>query len=144
MEPGFGILSGLRWVEYFFPGLSDYIEIIAPIFFVALGLLSVFSDIIPHPNHKYPVPEKIDLELDMEDNSKFVIFISKLARLITIGINWYISTFVYKWFYKMTKFGAAFVGHLKMVRNIKRIKQISPPEPFVSNDRRIDHDEEPF
>lgn len=142
MEPGFGLISGLRWAEYFFPGLSDYIEIIGPIFCVVLGLVSLFSDIIPIPGHKYPVPDKVDLELDMEDNSRIVLFISKVARLITIGVNWYLSTFVYKWFFKLTQFGASFIRHLKMIKNVKSIKKISPPEPFISHTKKHDEDDD--
>jgi len=132
MDSGLGILSVFRWIEYFFPSLSGYLETIGPIVICVMGSTSIFYKLLPVPKYKYPVPEIDELTIALSDSSKSIILLAKMSRRITIFVNWWISTIIYKWFYVFSIFSGGFITHLKLMRAIQLLKKIKPPTPFIS------------
>lgn len=93
----------INWVNYFFPSLTDYTHIIAPAFMVLFGLLSVFSKILPRPDHRFDVPDLRSIEAELKANHRILYYITRMSRRMTIGFNWVISTRPYKVMYQVVQ-----------------------------------------
>ena len=131
MGPGLGVLSIIGWIDYFFPSLTAYTTIIGPIAVLLFGAISVFSDILPEPGYTFPVPDLDDLKIELSSANRFVFIITRMARKLTIRVNWVIGTMVYRWFYKLTKLIASFINYMKLARTVNNLQTINPPEPFI-------------
>jgi hypothetical protein len=90
------------WLEHTFPSLAEYTKYVGPAFMILLSAVGVFTDLLPEPNHKYPVPDVTELEAELQGSAGFILKLAKFTRSLTVSVNWFIGTAVYGWFYNFT------------------------------------------
>ena len=131
MESGLAILPFMNWIGYFFPSLSQYIEVVCPIIIVMFGAISIFSNILPKPGYLFMVPSEEDLCTELIDHPKAILRLAKLSRQITLIVNKGIQSTTYDHVYAFTKRCTWLLSYLKLSRNLNRIRKVDPPELYV-------------
>lgn len=129
----FGIISFFRWMDYIFPSLSVYLDIIGPALLVLVGVVSVFTNIMPDPGHQFEVPCKQDIELELKDKNWKIYYLTKISRTLTICINLIMRSFLYKWFFYITKSTSLVLRKMNLTRRKSDIELIKIPPVYVSN-----------
>jgi hypothetical protein len=131
MGSGLVFMPFVTWINYFFPSLSGYTHIIAPLLMVVLGFFSVATKIMPIPGHVFEVPDLESIDVELKDSSVLVLWSTKLTRVMTIGANWLISTKPYGVMFRVAQ-------RLRVVHRIQTIREgknkgskFSKPEKFV-------------
>lgn len=101
------------WLAKQFPSLSEYVEYVGPVVVGLLTAIGIFTNLLPEPNTKYPVPDVTALETQLQGSGGFILKIAKWTRSLVIGINWFIATAVYAWFYNFLGLISRFVPKFK-------------------------------
>ena len=125
-----GIMPFINWINYFFPSLTDYTHFIAPLVMVFVGLFSISSRILPHPGHLFDVPDVDAIEAELGKGNPFILFATKMTRVISVGINRLLSSKSYAVVYNV-------VQRLKVNFRLKKNLRnggISLPEKYIPHD----------
>ncbi len=125
------IVSILRWIEYLFPSLSVYIDLIAPLIIMFVGIISIFTNILPEPGHQFHLPKREDLKLELKNFNRKVYYLAVLSRYLTIVINAFMRSWWYKTFYNSTGFVSLILRKFKLTYRNKTFSEIKVPDPIT-------------
>ena len=131
MGQGVSLATLISFIDYFFPSLSQYTKFVAPAIMFLFTAIGIFTNILPEPGHVYPVPNVTDLETELDGSGKFILKIAKLARNITIAVNWFIATTPYIWFYNATNTLTNIIYRFHFSASPPKNTGITPPQPYV-------------
>ena len=134
MGSGLTLIPILNWIDYLFPSLTTYTTTLGPLIVVLIGLASIFSNILPIPGMVYPVPDKLDIDIELQDSNILILYSAKVARVITIHINWIVSTTLYKGFFHSTKYTASIIVYMRLSKSLNALALISVPTTHVHED----------
>ena len=101
------------WVVARFPSLGEYVQYVGPALMILISVIGIFTNLLPKPDHKFPVPDVKALEIELGDSGGFILKMAKFTRSFVIGLNWFIGTAVYSWFYRTTNVVSGWVSRFK-------------------------------
>ena len=113
MDPAFIIAVLSSWIVRLFPSLAEYTKYVGPAVLTSITALGIFTNLLPDPGRKYPVPDVSALETQLQGSAGFILRIAKFTRGLTIGMNWFIDTAVYSCFYNTTNTIASVIPFVK-------------------------------
>jgi hypothetical protein len=102
MDQLISLATIVPWIDYFFPSLSQYTKFVIPAFMAFATFMGIFTNYLPEPGTAYPIPDVSDLKVQLGDSGKFILRMAIWVRSVTIGINWFLASSVYKIFYTST------------------------------------------
>lgn len=102
------------WIVYLFPSSAQYVKYIGPALVGFATAVGIFTNLLPEPGHVYPVPDVKQLQAELEGNGGFILKIATFTRSLVIGINWFLATAVYAWFYNGTNRVSAVLAKVKL------------------------------
>lgn len=102
-----------QWVTHMFPSTAEYAAYIGPGLMMLVTGFGIFTNLLPEPGHKYPIPDVTALEAELQGNGSFILKIAKFARALCIGFNWFLAIPPYRIFYNTTN---AITGVLSKVK----------------------------
>ena len=102
------------WVTHMFPSLAEYTQYIAPALMALITGIGIFTNMLPEPNHIYPVPDTSSLEAELQGSGGFILRIAKFTRSLVIGWNWFLTTSIYSWFYTSTNAVSSILSKVKL------------------------------
>lgn len=124
------IVELMNWLSLVFPSLAQYSKVMMPMIIAIIGVISVFSNILPKPGELYPLPTLEDLEIEMKGNGRFTYATAKISRSITIFVNKIIATKCYDYFFKITKFCSIVIKKVKGQAGEEKAVGITTPKPY--------------
>jgi hypothetical protein len=101
------------WIEHRFPSLAEYTKYVGPALMMLISGVGIFTDMLPEPNHKYPVPDVTELQAELQGGAGFILKIATFTRSFTITVNWFIATAMYSWFYNFTNRVSAWIPRFR-------------------------------
>lgn len=142
-----GIVEVFQGLAYFFPSLAQYTTILSPILVFVFSAIGIFSNILPEPGSKYPIPDIEDIESELAGKGKLIYRMVLISRWVMITVNQIIDTKVYYWFHTFTDTCSKFVARLKGEVKAKKLSKITKPKPHQIDikpifDTHDDHDNE--
>jgi hypothetical protein len=102
MDLSMVVMMLLSWITKKFPSLEQYTEYVIPIAIFSITAFGIFTNMLPKPGHKFPVPDVAELEKELQGGGGLIIRMAKFARTIVISTNWFLGTVIYSWFYNFT------------------------------------------
>lgn len=130
MGPNPNIVELMNWLSIVFPSLAQYSKVMMPMILAVIGIISVFSNILPKPGEHYPFPSMEDLDIELKGSGRFTYITAKVSRSVTIMINKIIDTRCYWLFYKITKFCSVVIKKIKGQVSEEEAVDISTPKPY--------------
>mgnify|MGYP003385492853 CR=1 FL=1 len=131
MRAAMGIMGIIAWINFFFPKIAFYTNIIGSFFVFLFGIVSILTDSFPPPNHKFNIPDKEDLYIELYRKKKLVYYISRIARKMTIFVNWFMSSYPYIGFYKTTRYISSLMIRIRLTNTEKKIEDVHLPKRFT-------------
>jgi len=131
MGQDFGIIDLINWLSLVFPSLTQYSKVIMPLIITGIGIISIFSNILPKPGEHYPIPPLDDLDVELKGKGRITYFMVRVTRFITISFNKFIDTRLYKIFFNTTSFCSVVIKKLKGHAATEEAVEITTPKPYV-------------
>jgi hypothetical protein len=131
MGQDFGIIDLINWLSLVFPSLTQYSKVIMPMIITGVGIISIFSNILPKPGEHYPIPPIEDLDVELKGKGRVTYVMVRVTRFITITFNRFIDTWLYKAFFNMTNFCSVLIKKFKGHATNEEAVEISTPKPYV-------------
>ena len=126
MESGLSVLPIITWMEYFYPPVTKYVEIILPILIALLGATAILHSVMPKPGSQFAVPEVDDLTVEMSGKGRLIKIAVRFARDSIIFINAMVASRGYRVFFLIVENFAAFISYLRLAKRLKSLKQFIP------------------
>lgn len=124
------LIDIVQWVTTMFPSLSQYTKIFMPALVMIATTLGVFSDILPEPGQPYPVPDLVDLDIELKGKGRVIYTLVRISRWITIHTNRFINSKAYNSFYRFTNFCSTLIRKVKGQEAKVAAAPISTPKPY--------------
>jgi len=114
MDASLIIMMVSSWISHVFPSLAQYTKYVGPGLMALISGIGIFTNILPEPNHVYPIPDVKSLETELQGGGKFILKIAKFTRVTVIGTNWFIATALYSGFYNTTNAISGVLAKVKL------------------------------
>lgn len=130
MGADFNIVDLMNWLSLVFPSLAQYSKVIMPLIVTAVGIISIFSNILPKPGEHYPIPPMADLDIELKGSGRVIYVMVRTTRCITKLFNRFIDTWLYRVFYKTTSFCSVLIRKFKGQVTNEEAVEITTPKPY--------------